>query len=107
MLNGLEHVGKAIDLLTLSEGTLGERLHLAMREFRLSLSRHDQWPADLLPLAVELDREYATCPTPELDWQRARKIAEHLMMLADSITVLFSEQAHRQLDAMLGEDRAG
>jgi len=106
MLNGLEHVGKAIDLLTLSEGTLAERLRLAVPEFRLSLADPDEWPIDLFPLAEELDEEFRKVQGSNLDRQPARKIAEHLMMLADSVTLLLSEDAHRQLDEILGPERA-
>jgi hypothetical protein len=105
MLNGLEHVGRAIDLLTLSEGTLVERLRLAMPEFRLSLADPDEWPIDLFPLAEELDEEFRKAQGSAVDRPQARKTAEHLMMLADSVTVLLSEAAHRQLGEILGPER--
>src|SRR5262245_10417352 len=103
MLNGLEHVGKAIDLLTLSEGTLCERLSLAMAEFRLWLAYRAEWPGDLYPVAEELEQEHSNPPRARLDQPRARKIAEHLMMLGDSVTVLLSEEARRRLDEILGQ----
>ena len=105
MLNGLEYVGRAIDLLTLSEGTLAERLRLAMPEFRRSLARPDEWPEDLLPLAEELDHEFSAAQASD-DHQLARKFAEHLMMLGDSVTVVFNEEARRHLDEILGAERA-
>ena len=91
MLDGLEHVLKAAEILAASDSLLRERLKKATGEFTVSLLQPEQWPDDLLPKAKELRDRLKDIDS--LNDREAKKLAEDLLSLAIEVQIAYREDA--------------
>jgi hypothetical protein len=95
MLDGLQHVWRAAEVLAGADTGLRERLKLARSEFSVALRRAEQWPPELLSVARSLDRiirlDGKEDPLDSLNGAMARQVAEDLVSLAADVAAAFHQ----------------
>ncbi len=94
MLDGLDHVWKAAQILAGRDAMLKDRLREASAEFFVSLMQPDEWPNDLLGKAQNLSTKLKSIDG--MDNRAARQIAEELLALAADVYAAFQEENRNQ-----------
>ncbi len=96
MLDGLHHVWRAAEILAGGDAGLRERLKDARIPLRLALSRPEEWPPGLLPVAQSIERilgeRGALDPLEGMDSDLARQAAEDLLGLAFDVQAAFARE---------------
>jgi hypothetical protein len=93
MLDGLQYVWRAAEILAGGDATLVERLKEARGPLLRALARPNQWPPDLLAVARSLERlvrkQGDVDPLDEMGRDLARQVAEDLLSLAVDVQAVF------------------
>lgn len=107
MLDGLEHVWKAAQILASKDALLKDRLKEAAGEFAVALLHPEEWPRVLLTQAHSLREQLKE--VDGMEPSRARQAAEELLALAadirDALKEQSSEQERLRWDAVDKRDR--
>ncbi len=89
MLDGLDHVWKAVQFLVGMDAPLKERLARAAGEFHVSLLQPDEWPKESLSTAKEISGRLTQLDV--LDRAKAQQLAEDLLSLAVDVQVAYRQ----------------
>jgi hypothetical protein len=87
MLDGLDHVGKAAQILASENAFLKDRLKKAAGEFFVSMVQPGEWPCDLRVKAERLDRKLQNIEN--MDDPTARQVAGELLDLSFDVACAF------------------
>ncbi len=105
MFQGLDHVGKAVQILACRNAMLNQRLYEAAREFSAALLRPDQWPKDLLDRARGIHdrltvRGRVDKTVAGMDVSSATEIVEDLIDLSVAISVASIHEMEKQVSLL-------
>jgi hypothetical protein len=93
MLDGLDRVWQAAEILAGDDGGLRQRLKQARGHLLPALDRPDQWPADLLSIARSIERiigeRNGADPLDTMRLDLARQAAEDILSLAADVSGAF------------------
>jgi len=106
MLEQLDHVHQAVQLLVGRNVRLEERFPEAAQEFVSALHRCDQWPKDVVEKARAIERKLTArgsieATIDEMDAAAIEEIADAILDIADAIALADAEAAEPEPD---GED---
>jgi hypothetical protein len=97
MLDGLDHVWRAAEILAGGDAGLRERLKEARGRFSLCLAKAEQWPPDMLQLAHSIERIIRANgqidPIDTMPPDLARQVAEDLLSLAFDLLLEFRAES--------------
>jgi len=102
MLDGLDHVWKAAQILASRDALLKDRLKEAAGEFALALLQPEEWPTQLLTQAHSLREQLKG--VDGLEPTTARQVAEELLSLAADVRDALKEQVREQKERLWDAD---
>ena len=105
MFQGLDHVGKAVQILVSRNATLNQRLYEAAHEFSAAMRRPDQWPADLLEKATVIEQKLTVHgaignTVNGMDIATASQIAAEILDLSVAVSAASIHEMKKHISAL-------